>query len=59
MYDVGEFEGHLDAALKNAGWHDFDKRLAASKKAEKSVASASRPLSRPALLQAPNRRMSS
>ncbi|MGE0281243.1 MAG: xanthine dehydrogenase family protein molybdopterin-binding subunit [Rhizobiaceae bacterium] len=32
MYDVGEFEGHLDAALKNAGWQDFDKRLAASKK---------------------------
>ncbi len=35
IYDVGEFDGHLDAALESAGWNDFDKRLAASKKAGK------------------------
>lgn len=35
LYDVGEFEGHLDAGLEKSGWADFDKRLAASKKAGK------------------------
>ncbi len=33
MYDVGEFAGHMDEALKRAGWEDFDRRLAASKAA--------------------------
>ncbi|WP_137113454.1 xanthine dehydrogenase family protein molybdopterin-binding subunit [Mesorhizobium sp. GR13] len=32
LYDVGEFDGHLEAALKNSGWHDFEKRLKASQK---------------------------
>ena len=35
MYDVGEFAGHLEAALERAAWHDFDTRLAAAKKAGK------------------------
>lgn len=30
-YDVGDFDGHMEAALEKAGWADFDKRLAASK----------------------------
>ncbi len=27
-YDVGEFEGHMDQAMANAGWDAFDKRNA-------------------------------
>jgi carbon-monoxide dehydrogenase large subunit len=30
LYDVGEFEGHLDQALERSGWADFDARLAQS-----------------------------
>ena len=32
LYDVGEFDGHMTRAMERAGWTDFDKRLAASKK---------------------------
>jgi carbon-monoxide dehydrogenase large subunit len=32
LYDVGEFGGHMTTAMERAGWKDFDKRLAASKK---------------------------
>jgi carbon-monoxide dehydrogenase large subunit len=35
LYDVGEFDGHMSAAMERAGWKDFDKRLAGSKKAGK------------------------
>src|SRR5688572_5584872 len=35
LYDVGEFDGHMTTAMERAGWKDFDKRLAASKKAGK------------------------
>jgi carbon-monoxide dehydrogenase large subunit len=35
LYDVGEFDGHMTRAMERAGWKDFDKRLAASKKAGK------------------------
>ena len=30
-YDVGNFDGHLEAALEKAGWADFDRRLKESK----------------------------
>jgi len=30
LYDVGEFAGHMDAALEKSGWHDFEKRLKGS-----------------------------
>lgn len=30
-YDVGDFDGHLEAALEKAGWQGFDQRLAESK----------------------------
>ncbi|MCO5056905.1 MAG: xanthine dehydrogenase family protein molybdopterin-binding subunit [Rhizobiaceae bacterium] len=33
LYDVGEFEGHMNLAMERAGWKDFDKRLDQSKKA--------------------------
>ena len=32
LYDVGEFDGHMTQAMERAGWKDFEKRLAASKK---------------------------
>ena len=35
LYDVGEFDGHMTAAMERAGWNDFDSRLAASRKAGK------------------------
>lgn len=35
LYDVGEFEGHMTQALERAGWQDFDRRLAASKRSGK------------------------
>ncbi|WP_367715331.1 xanthine dehydrogenase family protein molybdopterin-binding subunit [Nitratireductor sp. GISD-1A_MAKvit] len=31
LYDVGEFEGHMDQCMKNAGWHTFEERLAHSR----------------------------
>lgn len=31
LYDVGEFDGHLELALRDAGWHGFEKRLEQSK----------------------------
>ncbi|MCO5063089.1 MAG: xanthine dehydrogenase family protein molybdopterin-binding subunit [Rhizobiaceae bacterium] len=31
LYDVGEFEGHLDAALESSDWKSFQARLEASK----------------------------
>jgi len=31
MYDVGEFDGHLQQALENAGWSDFETRAAESR----------------------------
>ena len=31
LYDVGEFAGHLEVALKRADWDGFDKRNAAAK----------------------------
>jgi carbon-monoxide dehydrogenase large subunit len=34
-YDVGEFEGHMDAALERSGWNGFEKRQAASTDAGK------------------------
>lgn len=33
LYDVGEFEAHMDLAIERSGWNDFDTRLAASRKA--------------------------
>jgi len=33
LYDVGEFDGHMTAAMERAGWSSFEERLAASKKA--------------------------
>jgi carbon-monoxide dehydrogenase large subunit len=27
LYDVGEFEGHMDVAIERAGWKSFDERL--------------------------------
>ena len=27
LYDVGEFEGHMDLALERSGWDEFDARL--------------------------------
>jgi carbon-monoxide dehydrogenase large subunit len=35
LYDVGEFDGHMTAAMERAGWASFDERLDASKKAGK------------------------
>jgi aerobic carbon-monoxide dehydrogenase large subunit len=35
LYDVGEFEGHMDQAIERAGWKSFDKRLQQSKAAGK------------------------
>ncbi|SFT96918.1 xanthine dehydrogenase family protein molybdopterin-binding subunit [Mesorhizobium sp. YR577] len=31
LYDTGEFEGHMDAAIERAGWKTFPKRLDQSK----------------------------
>jgi len=31
LYDVGEFDGHMTAAMERAGWADFDERLARSR----------------------------
>jgi carbon-monoxide dehydrogenase large subunit len=31
LYDVGEFDGHLEAALKASDWSGFDKRLSKAK----------------------------
>lgn len=35
MYDVGEFEGHMDLAMQRAGWEGFDSRLQQSTAAGK------------------------
>ncbi len=35
LYDVGEFEGHMDVAIERAGWTSFDKRLKESNTAGK------------------------
>ncbi len=31
LYDVGEFQGHMEQAMSRAGWADFDARLEAAK----------------------------
>ncbi len=35
LYDVGEFEGHMNRAMEQAGWASFPERLEASRKAGK------------------------
>jgi aerobic carbon-monoxide dehydrogenase large subunit len=35
LYDVGEFEGHMDLAMERAGWKSFDERLKQSNAAGK------------------------
>lgn len=35
LYDTGEFDGHMSAALDRAGWASFDERLARSQAAGK------------------------
>jgi carbon-monoxide dehydrogenase large subunit len=35
MYDVGEFEGHMDLAMERAGWNSFETRLERSRAAGK------------------------
>src|SRR5690606_20976484 len=31
LYDVGEFEGHMDLAMERAGWAGFEARLEAAR----------------------------
>src|SRR5690606_793924 len=31
LYDVGEFEGHMERAMERAGWQDFETRLETAK----------------------------
>jgi aerobic carbon-monoxide dehydrogenase large subunit len=35
LYDVGEFEGHMNQAIERSGWKSFDERLRQSKAAGK------------------------
>ncbi|GLS32947.1 carbon-monoxide dehydrogenase large subunit [Mesorhizobium albiziae] len=35
LYDVGEFEGHMNQAIERSGWKSFDERLRKSKAAGK------------------------